>query len=333
MAATGQTTVQTLQLDQASGSVQLKANASQSGTYTVTFPVITQNMIPTIQAAAITSGYVPYADANGALTSVSTFNYSAGTLSVGSLTLTGTLTIAGAISGATTITCSSTITSTGAGLALSGTITGATTVGLNYANFTSQSASSTDGAVWYDSTQKTLCTRTVGLNMPLGGTMFVGTTNPTAISNAGPSTMIGTGVGTLTIPANFLVAGRSIRVEIAGTISTGSATPTLNVFVKLGATTITTSGAKAVPTSITTGDFYCVAVLTAQAAPSGASAVAGNISFIFNNATATVSMVGSNATTNAATNGSLALDVQCTTAAGTGTTVVTPSMAIVTVIS
>ena len=169
--------------------------------------------------------------------------------------------------------------------------------------------------------------------MPLGGTMFVSTASVSAISNAGPTSMIGTGVGTLTIPANFLVPGRSLRIEIAGTISTGSATPTLNLFLKLGATNIATPGAKALTTSITTGDFYCVAILTAQAAPSGSSAVAGNISFIHNNATATVSMVGASGSASVATNGTLALDVTATTAAGTGTTTVTPTMCIVTVIA
>lgn len=327
--ATGSAQLKTLQLDQASGSVQIVANGSQSGTYVLTVPVLSAAASLPVWTATPSAGYIPYSDGNGNLSNSSSFTFSSNTLTVGSVTFT----TAGVIAGATTITCSSTITSTGGGLAIAGTITGATTVALNEADFSSQSASSTDGAMWYDSTQKCITSRLVGLNMPVGGTMFVSTASVSAISNAGPTSMIGTGVGTLTIPANFLVAGRSIRLEIAGTISTGSATPTLNLFLTLGGSNIVTTGAKAQTTSITTGDFYCIGILTARAAPGASVAVYGNIAFINNNATATPTMTGANGTANFTTNGSLALDFTCTTAAGTGTTTVTPTMAIVTVIA
>lgn len=331
MTALGTLQVKTLQLDQASGSVQLVGPTFPNpSTFVFTFPSIGAARIPTLQTAQLVPGWVPFADANGFLTGSNLFYYSSslGLLNAGSATLTAGISV-GVITGATTITGSGLITAGSA--AINGTITGATTVGLDFANFTSQAASSTDGAVWSDSTEKTLTTRSVGLNLPIIGAMFVSTAAHAAITNAGPTTMFGTGVGTLTIPANYLIAGRSLRVDITGTISTAATSPTLNLFLNLGGSSVVTTGAKALTTSITTGDFHLIAILTSRGL--GASQrVDGNIIFMHNNATATMSMVGAKGNANFNTSGSLALDVQCTTA-GTGNTTVTPVMAIVTMMN
>lgn len=73
----------------------------------------------------------------------------------------------------------------------------------------------------------------------VGGTLFTQTANVVVNATVTETTLIGTGVGSATMPANLLIAGRTIRVKMYGKYqSTASAAVTLRL--KAGVTTLTT---------------------------------------------------------------------------------------------
>lgn len=81
--------------------------------------------------------------------------------------------------------------------------------------------------------------------------LFTQTANATVANTVAETTIIGSGVGSLTLPANFLTVGRTIHFRLWGIYSTDAAAPTLNVNVKLGGTTIMTTTAIAATAAMT----------------------------------------------------------------------------------
>lgn len=105
----------------------------------------------------------------------------------------------------------------------------------------SLAASTTEGDFWSDSTQKSLATFTDGIKAMLSGCVFTQTADKTVTNTVTETSLIGTGVGTMTLPANFFVAGKTIRLRIGGIYTTPAvATPSVVVKVKYGSTVIAT---------------------------------------------------------------------------------------------
>ena len=101
-------------------------------------------------------------------------------------------------------------------------------------------ASPASGDFWYDTTQKTYAARTAGATSFSSGVLYVGTSTVTVANSTTETSMLGTGVGSATLPANFAVVGRTIRVRSHGFIS-DTATPSSTIKIKLGAVTLITS--------------------------------------------------------------------------------------------
>ena len=101
-------------------------------------------------------------------------------------------------------------------------------------------ASPVSGDFWYDSTQKTIAARTSGATAFNSGVLYVGTSTVTVANSATETSMLGAGVGSATLPANFAVVGRTIRVRSHGFIS-DTATPSSTIKIKLGSVTLVTS--------------------------------------------------------------------------------------------
>lgn len=95
----------------------------------------------------------------------------------------------------------------------------------------------TDGDYWHSSTQKTIRAYLSGITQNLSATLFTGTANANVVNTVTETTIIGTGSGSLALPANFFVAGKTIRITLKGGIET-TGTPTLRIRIKLGSTTI-----------------------------------------------------------------------------------------------
>lgn len=102
------------------------------------------------------------------------------------------------------------------------------------------------GDVWNDSTQKSISVYTDDIKEILSTTIFTQTADKVVSNTTSETSIIGTGVGSLTLPANFFVAGKTIRIRIGGIYSTPAiATPSLLIKVKYGSTvlaSVTTTG-------------------------------------------------------------------------------------------
>ena len=104
-----------------------------------------------------------------------------------------------------------------------------------------------EGDLWNDSTAKSLVGFYDGIKQGYVGTTFTQTTavaiafNPIGTTE---TTLTGAGTGTLTLPANFLTVGKTIRVIARGYYTSSvSSAKTLNMRVRLGGLTGTVVGA------------------------------------------------------------------------------------------
>jgi hypothetical protein len=120
----------------------------------------------------------------------------------------------------------------------------ATNANISNLLFTTQANNSpaTNGEVVASSTQNALVTNQGGLVGFLSETLFTGTASVTSSGTTAVS-MLPTGVGTLTIPANYLVAGSTLRIKLYGTLTTAASPGTLTFSATLGSSTIWTTGA------------------------------------------------------------------------------------------
>ncbi len=73
-------------------------------------------------------------------------------------------------------------------------------------------------------------------------TLFVSTADGSVTNTATEGTLIGTGTGSLTLPANSLKVGQAISIRATGHYSTQLTPTTLNIRLKLGSTTIMATG-------------------------------------------------------------------------------------------
>lgn len=113
------------------------------------------------------------------------------------------------------------------------------------AKFSSVAATAVEGDFWNDSTQKAISAFVDGLQQALLGVIFTQTANATITNTVTETTLLGTGVGTKTLPANSLIIGKTVRIKACGFYSTdGAAAGTLTFNLKIGGTTVATTGAR-----------------------------------------------------------------------------------------
>jgi len=93
--------------------------------------------------------------------------------------------------------------------------------------------------------------------------LFDATANKTIGNSNTETTLIGTGVGSLILPASFLTAGKVLRLTAYGFIST-TGTPTVTVKLKFGSTIICSSGAVTTGSGISNLVFAVDLLLTCR---------------------------------------------------------------------
>lgn len=76
----------------------------------------------------------------------------------------------------------------------------------------------------------------------IGGAFFTQTVIDTVNNTASETSLINTGVGTTTLPADYLEEGRDIKCEAWGTVTTNGSPPSLELNLKLGSTAVWDSG-------------------------------------------------------------------------------------------
>lgn len=132
-------------------------------------------------------------------------------------------------------------------------------------NIPSLSASTTEGDFWKDSTQKAIGTFTDGIKQMLSGTIFTQTADKTVTNTVTETSIVGTGVGGLTLPANFFVAGKTIRVTMSGVYSTVAVTgDTVTVKIKYGSTVLASKATTALVTGGTNLAWFSDALITCR---------------------------------------------------------------------
>lgn len=179
-----------------------------------------------------------------------------------------------------------------------------------------------NGQIWSDSTQLTLSTRQAGLTQMIVTNLFSSTADAAVSNTTTETSIIGTGVGTKTLPAAFFAPGKTLRITIEG-LQNCVAAATKRFKVKLGATTILDSAAVGMVGTTTNGYFRLVAVLTCRT--TGVSGtITGSGSFEYaNGTTLQVTSLTLTAPVTVDTTGVLAVDVTDTEGSATTTNAVT----------
>lgn len=145
--------------------------------------------------------------------------------------------------------------------------------------------------------------------------LYVATASGTVASTTSETTIIGSGVGSLTLPANFLTVGKALRVRVLGVWGTTIVAPTINIKFKLGSTVIVATGAVTAPTSLSNQWFEVIVELTCRTTGASGTVIAQGA---FLNAEASATFVAfaypmSETSTNTVdTTGTLAVDVTAT---------------------
>jgi len=91
---------------------------------------------------------------------------------------------------------------------------------------------------------------------PTVSALFTNSATKTVTNTVTETTIIGSGSGSLVLPANYLTSGRQLRILIGGIYSTPAITPgTLTIKIKLGSTVIASGTASGLLTSATNAAF------------------------------------------------------------------------------
>lgn len=109
------------------------------------------------------------------------------------------------------------------------------------------------------------------LSNPTAG-FFMQTANVTVANTAVETTIVGAGTGSLTIPANRLRQGTTIRIRARGIIA-DTATPTLDLRVKIGATTFCHTGPIALTALAGTHGWVLDSEITVRTTGAGGTAI------------------------------------------------------------
>lgn len=133
------------------------------------------------------------------------------------------------------------------------------------ANLTGSIADPTDASVIdiYDSNQKAYKYDLDGLTQILVGCIYTQISSVTVANTVTETTLLGATVnthyvGSKTIPANTLVVGKTIRINLDGIITDDVVPPTLRVRVKLGSVTIMDTAATALLAITSNGQFEII---------------------------------------------------------------------------
>lgn len=142
---------------------------------------------------------------------------------------------------------------------------------------------------------------------------FRQTADKSVSNTASETSIIGTGLGTLTLGANFWVVGRTVRIKLVGTLA-NTGTPTLQIKAKQGSTTLIDSTALTLPALTGTQYFTCEILLTCRTTGASGS-VQATMDFEFSSAAGAVALDDLTVAPNLATvdtTASGALDVTAT---------------------
>lgn len=162
-----------------------------------------------------------------------------------------------------------------------------------------------EGDTWNDSTAKSFVSFEDGIKSYRSGVIFISTGIGGISSVAVPSTITAnsTVYGTNTLPANFWVTGKTIRLKVMGDLSTGAAgSGTLTINVNFATTTIATSGAFTPVISVSSRAFTLEGLFTCTATGNySAGGIVGQFAMYYSTANSGGLVSGIDSRVNAAT--------------------------------
>lgn len=207
-------------------------------------------------------------------------------------------------------------------------------------NFEAQTTGRTNqGDLWNDSSQKGLSSFLGSMQQQLSSVVFVATASAGPSNTNSETSLLGTGVGSKTLPANFLVPGKMIRVRGSGVFNSLASPGNLTLKLKLGSTVLG-SATFTPPVSGSNNAFSYDVIFTCRTAGgsgsvmpegrftlanySGATATGSRVSGDLNNLSAAVTVD---------TTISQVLDVTATFATGSASNVMTGASSIIEVLN
>lgn len=194
------------------------------------------------------------------------------------------------------------------------------------------------GSFWHSTTQKALKFQTTGngssgiLNV-LSSTLFTSTADATIANTVTETTLLGSGVGTTTLPANFFVPGKTVRVRVKGKIA-NTGTPTIQIKAKLGSVAVYDTAAITMSTITGTTYFEADFDLTCRTAGSSGT-VQGQGKFNYHTAASVLAEIASPSTSATTINTTISnvLDVTVTWGTASSSNTITSTNATVEVLN
>lgn len=121
-----------------------------------------------------------------------------------------------------------------------------------------------DGVKWNDFDHQCMTEYVAGIHQYATNVLFVQTANNVIANTTTETSCFGTGAGSRTLPANFLVPGKTLQFRIRGILS-GTNGDTATVRIKVGATTLIAS-IGAMPSTFTNAEFEADFLFTCRTA-------------------------------------------------------------------
>lgn len=163
-----------------------------------------------------------------------------------------------------------------------------------------------DGEIWYGSAQLALGASIGGAVQRLVGCIFSQTADVTFSNTLSVLSLVGSGVGTVTIKANTPVAGKTVRLRARGAFNSSATPPTLNFQVFLGPTRVCVTSAITLPASQTARYWDAEFDLTFRSGGASGSVYASGRAMISSN----FGIASSPAPTTLDTTGDLPIDLR-----------------------
>jgi hypothetical protein len=138
-----------------------------------------------------------------------------------------------------------------------------------------------EGDMWNDSTQKATQTFSDGIKQVLVGTIFTQTADASVSNTTTETSIVGSGTGTLTLPANFWVVGKTIRVTMSGVYSTVAVTgDTVTIKTKYGSTVLASKATSGLVTGASNLAWWANLIVTCRSTgATGTVQVSGGVEY------------------------------------------------------
>jgi hypothetical protein len=178
------------------------------------------------------------------------------------------------------------------------------------------------GALEYNG-NKLYHTNATAIRESISGCIFTQTSDKTISNTTTETTMFDGGVGTLTLPANFFVVGKTLRLRIGAVYTTpGAGTPSLVIKIKYGSTVLASVTTSNLDKGVTNKFIVVDTLITCRSTGSSGTVISHGTVLYYNGSVAAtigddLSNGGSTATINTTT--SNAMDITATWDSATST--------------